>query len=85
MDPKLSFGLLIALGLLSAIVVMILLAKWARRRSKGAMMAGALLSIFAPDPELEKSIRLAEEAKQVQTEEDEEGEGKDPAGAGNQP
>jgi hypothetical protein len=36
-----------------------------------------LLSLFAPDPTLERNIRLAEEAKQVQCEEDEEGEGKD--------
>ena len=85
MDPKLSYGLFIALGLLAPIVVMVLLAKWARRRSKGAVMAGALLSMFAPDPELEKNIRMAGQAKQVQTEEDEEGEDKDPAGAGNQP
>lgn len=85
MDPKLSYGLFIAFGLLAIIVVMVLLAKWARRRSKGAVVAGALLSMFAPDPELEKNIRMAEQAKQVQTEEDEEGEDKDPAGAGDQP
>ena len=53
------------------------LARWARRRSKGAVVAGALLSVFAPDPTLERNIRLAEEAKQVQSEEDEEGENKD--------
>lgn len=80
MDPKLSSGLIIATSLLAVIVVMALLARWARRRSKGAVMAGALLSMFAPDPELEKNIRMAEEARQVQTEEDEEGEDKDPAG-----
>jgi hypothetical protein len=80
LDPKLSSGLIIATSLLAVIVVMALLARWARRRSKGAVMAGALLSMFAPDPELEKNIRMAEEARQVQTEEDEEGEDKDPAG-----
>lgn len=80
MDPALSSGLLIAMSLLSVIVVMVLLARWARRRSKGAVMAGALLSMFAPDPELEKNIRMAEEARQTQTEEDEEGEDKDPVG-----
>jgi len=68
------------MSLLSVIVVMVLLARWARRRSKGAVMAGALLSMFAPDPELEKNIRMAEEARQTQTEEDEEGEDKDPVG-----
>jgi hypothetical protein len=80
LDPKLSSGLLIAISLLAVIVVMVLLARWARRRSKGAVMAGALLSMFAPDPELEKNIRMAEEARQTQAEEDEEGEDKDPMG-----
>jgi hypothetical protein len=71
-------SLLLALGLAATIALMIGLAKWARRRSKGALTAGALLSLFAPDPTLERNIRLAEEAKQVQIEEDEEGQGKDP-------
>jgi hypothetical protein len=38
------------------------------------VISGALLSLFAPDPELEKNIRLAEEARQEQHEEDEEGQ-----------
>ncbi|MCW8872309.1 MAG: hypothetical protein OQK01_06815 [Xanthomonadales bacterium] len=71
-------SLLLALGLVAAILLMIGLVKWARRRSKGALTAGALLSLFAPDPTLERNIRLADEAKQVQMEEDEEGQGKDP-------
>lgn len=73
-------GLLIALGLFVSIIVMVKLAIWGRRRSKGAVMAGALFSIFAPDPELEKNIRLAEQSKQLQCEEDEEGEDKGTAG-----
>ena len=72
--PRLFPGLLIALGLASAVALMVVLARWARRRSKGAVVAGALFSMFAPDPELEKSIRLAEQARQEQHEEDEEGE-----------
>jgi len=71
-------SLLLALGLVAAILLMVGLVKWARRRSKGALTAGALLSLFAPDPTLERNIRLADEAKQVQMEEDEEGQGKDP-------
>jgi hypothetical protein len=71
-------SLLLALGLVAAILLMIGLVKWARRRSRGALTAGALLSLFAPDPTLERNIRLADEAKQVQMEEDEEGQGKDP-------
>ena len=68
---------MIALGLLTVIVAMVVLARWARSGSKGAIMGGALLSMFAPDPELEKNIRLAEEARQEQHEEEEEGQDKD--------
>ena len=67
-------AMLVALGFLVLFAVMTLLVKWARRRSSAALTAGALLSAFAPDPELEKNIRLAEQAKTVQMEEDEEGE-----------
>ena len=77
LPPNLYVGLLIAGGLALTLLILALLARWARRRSKGAVVAGALLSMFAPDPTLERNIRLAEEAKQVQCEEDEEGEGKD--------
>jgi hypothetical protein len=76
--PSFHASLLLALGLAAAIGLMVGGVKWARRRSKGALAAGALLSLFAPDPTLERNIRMAEEAKQVQMEEDEEGEGKDP-------
>ncbi len=58
-------------GLIVLIVLMIVMVRWARNRSRGALVTGALLSVFAPDPELEKTIRLAEEAKTVQMEEDE--------------
>ena len=75
--PELLAGLLIASGLAMTLYILFVLARWARRRSKGAVVAGALLSMFAPDPTFERNIRLAEEAKQVQCEEDEEGEGKD--------
>lgn len=63
-----------AAGLVLLFVVFYLLVKWARTRSKGALAAGAIFSMFAPDPELEKNIRLAEESRQEQHEEDEEGE-----------
>ena len=77
LPPNLGTSMLIAFGLAATLFVMVILARWARRRSKGALVAGALLSMFAPDPAFERNIRLAEEAKQVQCEEDEEGEGKD--------
>jgi hypothetical protein len=69
-------GLLIATSLTLIVYLMIRLVLWARRRSRGALVTGALLSAFAPDPTLETNLRLAEEAKQQQTEEDEEGEPK---------
>jgi len=77
MPPDYGVGLMISLGLAAVIAVMVVLARWARKRSKGAVVAGALLSMFAPDPTLEKNIRLAEEARQTVSEEDEEGENKD--------
>jgi hypothetical protein len=54
--------------------LMVYLVRWARRRSRGAVITGAILSAFAPDPTLEANLRLAEEAKQQQVEEYEEGE-----------
>jgi len=76
---NLSTGLLVAGGLASAIFIMVMLAKWARRRSKGAVAAGALLSVFAPDPAFEKNLKLAEKAGLVQSEEDGKAEEKDSA------
>jgi hypothetical protein len=67
-------GSLIALSLTLIVYLMIRLVLWARRRSRGAVVTGALLSVFAPDPTLEANIRLVEESKQQQVEEDEEGE-----------
>lgn len=75
-NENLQSGLLIAALLLLMVLVGIGLVSWARRRSRGAVVTGALLSIFAPDPTLEANIRLAEESKQQQSEEDEEGEPK---------
>ena len=69
-------GMLIALVLALLACVMILLIRWARRRSRGAVVTGALLSMFAPDPTLEANIRLAEISRQQQVEEDEEGDPK---------
>lgn len=71
-------GLFIAAGLILLFAIFYLMVKWARTRSKGALAAGAIFSMFAPDPELEKNIRLAEESRQEQHEEDEEGEDRNP-------
>jgi hypothetical protein len=67
-------GLLIAAFLAAVAYLMARLVRWARRRSRGAVITGAILSMFAPDPTLEANLRLAEESKQQQVEEDEEGE-----------
>jgi hypothetical protein len=67
-------GLLIAAFLAAVAYLMVRLVRWARRRSRGAVITGAILSLFAPDPTLEANLRLAEESKQQQMEEDEEGE-----------
>jgi hypothetical protein len=75
-------AVLITAGLTLTVLLLVLLGRWARRRSRGAVVAGALLSLFAPDPELERSIRLAEEARQIRKEEDEEGEDKEPLPGG---
>lgn len=70
MTAGLQAGLLIALALAAVFVLMGLGVRWARRRSRGALAAGALLSVFAPDPEFERRLRLAEEAQQEQHEEE---------------
>jgi hypothetical protein len=67
-------GLLIAAFLAAVAYLMVRLVRWARRRSRGAVITGAILSMFAPDPTLEANLRLAEESKQQQVEEYEEGE-----------
>ena len=72
-DADLQTGLLIALALLAAFVLMGFAVRWARRRSRGAVLTGALLSLFAPDPEFERQLRLAEESRREQHEEDESG------------
>ena len=73
-DNNLLTAMAIVCGIVILFVVMTLLVRWARRRSTGALVTGALLSAFAPDPTLERNIRLAEQAKAVQMEEDEKGE-----------
>jgi len=65
---------LMATFLAGLIVLMIVLVIWARKRSTGAIMTGALLSVFAPDPTVENQIKLVEAAKSQQSEEDEDGE-----------
>jgi predicted tellurium resistance membrane protein TerC len=82
LSPGLATALVIALGLAAVIVVMLALTRWARRSSSGAIAVGALLSLFAPDPAFENTIKLVEESKRLQSEEDEDSEDK---GSGTDP
>jgi hypothetical protein len=56
------------------IAIMALLIKWARRRTSGVLAIGAFMSVFAPDPTMEQKIKLVEEAKADQEEQDGQGE-----------
>ncbi|MEJ2383559.1 MAG: hypothetical protein P8Y54_04090 [Xanthomonadales bacterium] len=75
-------GFAIALGLAVLFALLALLVRAARRGNRGAVLTGALFSMFAPDPELEKNIRLANEARQEQHEEDEDSADRDPENTG---
>ena len=75
-------GFAMALGLAVLFGLLALLVRAARRGSRGAVLTGALFSMFAPDPELEKNIRLANEARQEQHEEDEDSANRDPENTG---
>ena len=75
-------GFAMALGLAVLFGLLALLVRAARRGSRGAVLTGALFSMFAPDPELEKNIRLANEARQEQHEEDEDSANRDPINTG---
>jgi hypothetical protein len=78
MESQWITGGAVALGLAGLFVLLALLVRAARHGSRGAVLTGALFSMFAPDPELEKNIRLANEARQEQHEEDENGADRDP-------
>ena len=61
----------IALLLLCVILVVYILTKlvlWARKGGKGAILVGALFTIFAPDPIFEKNYKIVQESKEVQEE-----------------
>jgi len=75
MTHPLNIGLMVSLGLAAVFAVLIVLVRWARGHSRGAVMFGALLAFFAPDPVLESQIRIAEQAKRTVKEEDEDGKG----------
>ena len=71
MDVSLTVGLLLVLGFVTLVIIMVILVWLARRRGRGVVMAGAFLSILAPDPTLEQKIVMVETAKANQTEDDE--------------
>ena len=71
MDSSFTVGLLLVLGFVTLVIIMVILVWLARRRGRGVVMAGAFLSILAPDPTLEQKIVMVETAKANQTEDDE--------------
>ena len=61
--------------LLSLIILIFILFKfvmWARKGSKGAIIAGALFTMFAPDPNFEKNIKTVQESKEYMEETEDE-------------
>jgi hypothetical protein len=70
-------NLFIGLAFLVLIVVFALLIRWARTRSTGAIVAGALITGMAPDPLLEAQLKVVHEEQQKAPEDDESGAGRD--------
>lgn len=65
--------LIIVFGIISIILLIYALFKlvlWARKGGKGAIVVGALFTIFSPDPIFEKNIKIVQESKQSQEEEE---------------
>ena len=73
-DSNLQITLLTFFGFLILLVAMAGLVRWARSRSTGVLAVGAFLSVFSPDPTFEQKIKLVEEAREIQSEEDGQGE-----------
>jgi hypothetical protein len=57
-------NLFIGLSFPVLIVVFALLIRWARTRSTGAIVAGALITGMAPDPLLEAQLKVVHEEQQ---------------------
>jgi len=74
LDNNLLAVLITSVGFLLLFAVMSGLIVWTRRRSVGVISVGAFMSIFSPDPTFEQKIKLLEEAREIQSAEDEEGE-----------
>ncbi len=69
--------LAIVLALIFTVVlvaVMLLLVRWAKQRNRAAVTFGALMSVMAPDPTFEESVRTMAQTRQVR---EEDGEGED--------
>ncbi len=74
LNENILAGILVSISFTLVIAAMVALVRWARRRNKGAIAFGALITAFAPDPTFERNIKLAEEARTIKKEEDGEGE-----------
>lgn len=60
-----TFGVsLLLTGFIVLIYALVKLVAWARKGYKGAIVLGALLAVFAPDPVYEKQCKLIQKAKE---------------------
>lgn len=57
-------GAFLLLGSVVLIYVLVKLVMWARKGCKGAILLGAFLVIFTPDPVYEKNCKSVHKAKQ---------------------
>jgi hypothetical protein len=47
------------------LAVFIKLFSWARRKKSGAIILAAFVHMFLPDPQIEKTIKVVQEVKQI--------------------
>jgi hypothetical protein len=75
-DMHQAFDILIIIAALAALaIVFTALVLWARKHRKGANIVAATFSFIAPDPLLEKNIKILQESQnQVKETEDEAGD-----------
>ena len=77
MEPLNFTVIFLSIILLLVIFVFYKLVTWARNRSTGAMVAGAVLAgMMAPDPVLEEQLKVVHEEQQKSPEDDESGAGR---------
>jgi hypothetical protein len=77
MNPDNLTVAFLSVALLLVIFVFYKLVTWARTRSTGAVVAGAVMvGMMAPDPLLEEQLKVLHEEQQKRPEDDESGAGR---------